>query len=371
MPPRPSDGALAINPSRQPLIHATTATTQRSIQLYESAFNASKLNGNHWNFQIAKSVNNGDGGATFNVVWQSKSVAPNTIIVWQDVYALNWTAAVPAAGVSVTISGDWQACKLGDSYDLDVNGFWTKSLSTTKADTKFMNVGKVLYQYPGVDGIHVVIGVQNASGDFDTIYVDPTPLPLNSSAKYQPQELVEWWYQADFRTSTMISSASTATGGVDLSSPAPTTNKYYYSTTYNYDSGTWITSADTPPQSLYSPPRDISSITDVAPGLFSIWSAALKVLFNVALSDKQQGNASAKLGALLRVRYKDVEVSVIDNLTMDVSIGAPKRARPNSNDAVGAVTDDLIAEVSDFLQFEVDDGDLPGDESWNIEKTVG
>jgi hypothetical protein len=213
--------------------------------------------------------------------------------------------------------------------------------------------------------------VQNASGNFDTIYVDPTPLPLNSSAKYQPQELVEWWYQTDIRTSTMISSASTAIAGVNLSRPAPTTNKYYYSTTYNYDSGTWITSADTPPQSLYAPSQDIASITDVPLGLFSIWSAALKILFKVALSDKQPASASAKLGALLRVKYGDVEVTVIDSLTMDVTIGAPKRARPNSNDAVGVVTDDLIAEVSDLLQFEADDGDLPDNESWNIEKIEG
>jgi len=355
----------------QPQIHAAAATTQRTIQVYESAFNANKLNSYGWNFQIAKSVNNGDGNAAFNVIWQSKSVAPNTLIVWQDVYALNWTAAVPAAGVSVTISGEWQSCMLGESYDLNATGFWTKSTSTTKADPKFMNVGNMLYQYPGADGIHIVIGIQNAGGNFDPIYVDPTPLPPNSSAKYQPQELVQWWYQADIRTSTMISGASTAIGGVDLSSPAPTTNKYYYSTTYNYDSGTWITSADTPPQSLYIPPQDIVDIIDVPLGLFSIWSTFLKVIFDVALSKTQQARASAKLGALLRVRYKDVEVTVIDNITMDVAIGAPKRARQNSNDAVGVVTDDLVAEVSDLLQFEVDDEDLPDNESWSIEKVVG
>ncbi|KAN0073371.1 hypothetical protein V8E54_008591 [Elaphomyces granulatus] len=349
---------------------AATPTTQRSIQVWESAFNATKLSDNKWNFQIAKSVNNGDGNKTFNVVWQSKSIAPNTLIVWQDVYALNWTAVVPAPGVSVTISGEWQLCKLGESYDLDNTGFWTKSQGTAP-DKTFMNVGNIQYKYPGVDGIHIVIGVQNPRGNFDIIYVDPTSLPPGSSAKYQPQELVKWWYQVDNQTSTMISSASTGYGGIDLSAPAKTTLKYYYSTTFNYDSGTWVTSEDEPPQSLYDPPQDLANIQDTPLGLCSIWPVLLKIMFKVVLGAAVQTSASAKLGALLRVQYKDVSVTVIDDLNFQVNLGAPKAAKPNSSDAIGSVTEDIITNVSDLLQFEVDDGDLPSDESWDIQKIQG
>jgi hypothetical protein len=361
---KPSHGATDIKTAAR----LRTATNQRTIQVWESAFNASKLNDYHWNFQIAKSVYNGDGTATFNVVWQSKSVAPNTLIVWQDAYALNWTATVPAPGVSVTVFGDWQACSPGQSYDLDPYGFWTptKPDPNVKPDPKFMNVGNIQYKYPDVDGIHIVIGVQNDNGGVDIIYVDPTALPPNSSAKYQPKELVEWWYQTDIRTSTMINGASTAIGRVDLSTPAPTTQDYYYSTTFNYDDGTWVTSPDTPSTVLYSPA--LHGLGD--PPLFSLWSAILEIIFNLAVSDT--ATVSAKLGALLRVKYNNVEVTVLDSLHFQVSIGAPKRVRPNSSDAIGVVTDDITAEVSDLLQFEVDDGDLQsqsGDAlSWNVVK---
>ncbi len=232
-----------------------TRTTSRQIHVWESAYNAQKLKKNHWNFQIAKSVAIADGSVSYNVVWQSKSIAPHTRISWKDRYALNWTADVPAEGLSVTVSGEWQLCALGGAYDLDENGFWAKSPASVKRDSKFMTVGGVNYAYPGADGIHIVVGIQNADDGFDVIYVDPTSLAKGSSAKYQPQDKIHWWYQTDMRSSTMISTAFTAKGSVDLSKPGPTTNDYYYSTTYNYNTGTWITSEDQPNELLYAPPK--------------------------------------------------------------------------------------------------------------------
>lgn len=338
-------------------------TPSRTIQVWETAYNAKELSQNHWNFQIAKSVATGSGGKAFNIVWQSKNVAPSTTISWKSVYGLNWTAEIPAEGLSVTLSGDWQACSLGDIYDLDSNGFWTTS--TAKADSNYMNVGKVNYAYPNVDGIHIVVGIQNDAGSFDLIYVDPTALAVGDSAKYQPQESVEWWYQTNMRNATMIESASTAIGGVDFSKPAPDTGNYYYSTTYNYKSGNWITSQDTPESKLYAAAQlgfDAKSTY-----VYSILPAILKVVFGIAVGKDKQVSASAGLKSLLDVKFGGVHVKFIDDLNLKVQLGSIKRAKPHSDDSLAVVKDDTERDVSDCLQVVYDDGDLPNGESWAVD----
>jgi hypothetical protein len=344
-----------------------TGATQRTIEVWEDRNNAKKLSDNKWNFQIAKSVNNGDGSTSINVVWMSKTGAPRTKITWQDVYALNWTAVVPDPGISVTVSGEWQSCSPGQSFDLDENGFWVTSPKHGPSfDPKFMNVGEVLYKYKGVDGIHIVIGVQNPSGDFDTIYVDPTSLPPSSSAKYLPLEFVEWWYQTDNRTSTMMSGASTAIGGVDFTKPAETTEQYYYSTTYDYDSGTWITSEDKPPQALYT-----AAAKDFTPRLYGIYPLILGITFGVSLHDDEKQTVSTKLEALLKVLRYNATVQVVNNVTFEVTINAPSSTRLNSDDIFATVTHNVIAAVQDLLKFEAACGDLPDGETWTVTKTGG
>jgi len=32
-----------------------------------------------------------------------------------------------------------------------------------------MNIGKNNYQYPGADGIHIIVGIQNSDGSFDPV----------------------------------------------------------------------------------------------------------------------------------------------------------------------------------------------------------
>ena len=219
-------------------------------------------------------------------------------------YALNWTSEVPAEGLAVTVSGEWQTCTLGGAYDLNKDGFWSKSPESVKPNSKFMTVGGVRYSYPGVDGIHIVIGIQNADGNFDIIYVDPTSLAKGSSAKYQPQETVQWWYQTDMRSSTMISTAVASQGSVDLSKPGPITNEYYYSTTYNHNSGTWITSEDEPNEVLYAPPQESFTAEAISPP--SLWPTIVKAIFKIAVSTDKQASASASLKGLLDARYKDV-----------------------------------------------------------------
>jgi len=328
------------------------------------------LSQNHWNFQIAKSVSTPDQAAHSNVVWQSKALAPRTIIQWKDLYGLNWTSTLPDPGVTVTIGGKWQACAKGEVFDIDSNGFFTAS--QVAKDKNFLKVGKVNYQYPGAPGLHIIIGIQNSEGYFDPIYVDPTALALNDTASYQPQEEIQWWYQTDMRTSTMISTASTSLGGVDFSKPAPTTNKYYYSTTYNYESGRWITSEDRPPQTLYVPPLTLFVLepTRAPHKLFSIWSSVWKGVLSIAVGKDKQAKAQAKLKSLLDIQYKDVKVKFLDGLDIGIELGTPKNAEQNSNDAIGAPDDNIKKVIADCFQYLLDDGILPQGETWVVKKAL-
>lgn len=340
----------------------------RTIEVYESAYNAKKLSENHWNFQIAKSVSTGTTLQKPNVVWQSKAVAPRTIIQWKDQYALNWTSSLPDPGVSVTISGEWQACNLGEVFDIDSTGFW--SASTAPKEDNFMKVGKVNYQYPGADGLHIVVGIQNSDGSFDPIFVDPISLILNSTASYQPQETIRWWYQSDMRTATMISNAHTSLGTVDFSNPAPATSRFFYSTTFNYQSGQWITSEDSPPETLYAPPLALVALQSAPSQLFSIWSSIWQGVLSATLTKTQAATATATLKSLLAVRYKDVEVRIIEDLKVNIKLGTPLQAKQNSNDAIGAPNDDIRAEISNCFQYLKNENIIPAGETWVINKVL-
>ncbi len=70
------------------------------------------------------------------------------------------------------------------------------------------------------------------------------------SAWYQPQETVKWWYQTGVRTATMITGADTPIQTYDISQPNPETGQFYVSTTYIYQTGTWINSPNAPPSAM-------------------------------------------------------------------------------------------------------------------------
>ena len=344
---------------------SATAESKREIEVYESPYDTKRLLDNKWNFQIAKSVTDGNGRLTFNVIWQSRSIAPRTKISWNEVYALNWTATVPAEGVSVSIMGNWQPCLLGDAYDLLDTGFWSEA--PNDGARNYMTVSQVKYKYPGVDGIHIVVGIQNADEGYDIIYIDPTALAPGSRAKYQPQGSVRWWYQADIRTATMISSASTAIGTVDLSQPAPATNKYYYSTTYRYQSGAWVTSQDQPSRRLYSPSTDSQVWASPEPRLYNIARSILKVIFSIAIgSSEMKGKVAGGLKNSLEVKYKDVEVKFSNDYNLGVQVGVQKRAKTNSIDEIATAEIDISTDVDEILDGMK--GNLPNNESWTIKK---
>lgn len=166
-------------------------SSERKITVWESQYDGVQLQKNKYNFNIAKAVSDGSGGAAAaNLIWQSKAIAPITEITWNTVYALNWTATLPAKGVSIQVGGTWQKCAKGEMFELTPSGYWKSSQLPPVSG--FMGA-YIDYSYPGAeDGIHVVIGQQNASGGFDPIFSDTTGIPIGGAGQWQPQELVQW-----------------------------------------------------------------------------------------------------------------------------------------------------------------------------------
>ncbi|MCJ1435479.1 hypothetical protein MMC27_004852 [Xylographa pallens] len=218
----------------------------RTVALWESAYNLGKLSSNGFSYCIAKSVLDSTGTLTYNMVWQSKSLAPRASVTWTVQYGLNWTLDIPAGNAQVTVGGIWQACNPGQVFDLDSNGLFQPSSVSSKPD--YLKIGKNGYHYAGTSGVHIIVGVKTPDGQFEPIYVDTTELALNMSSWYQPQEKAQWWYEKGVQSTTMITGAVSEVCDFDLTTPNPSTNTYYVSTTYDYDSGSWSTALTPPPQ---------------------------------------------------------------------------------------------------------------------------
>ncbi|KAK3904208.1 hypothetical protein C8A05DRAFT_32016 [Staphylotrichum tortipilum] len=205
---------------------------RREVQVWEAADDLLALYRNNFNFQFAKSVSGKNGEVTYNIIWQSKNLAPRFNIAWEPIYALNWRPQRDARrGLADVRAGP-------------------DTPSTVPPKANFMNIGKNGYRYEGQNGIHIVIGVKNSAGGYDVIYVDSTELGLNMGSWYQPQETVKWWYQTGVRTATMIAGADTPVHTFDMSAPNPETGLFYISTTYIYATGQWINSPNAPATAL-------------------------------------------------------------------------------------------------------------------------
>ncbi|KAM7218663.1 hypothetical protein V8F06_005982, partial [Rhypophila decipiens] len=230
----------------------------RTLTWYESKIDNDAIKANNWKFQIAKLVATSPNvPPTYNIVWQSKATAPATTLSWKVQYALGWTADAPSDGVTVRITGNWQPCNLGESYDIDTDGYWTSSPNA--GEQGWLNVGKIYYSYPGVQGIHIVVGVWNIkTASYDPIFVDKTTLPHGSSAQYQPHENTSWWLQGGDLTGQVFSQTQSPSTSFDFSVPSdPSTGTYEYSTSYLMASSPdqkWIMSKGPPPTYLTAPP---------------------------------------------------------------------------------------------------------------------
>ena len=231
----------------------------RTLNWYESQEDNKIIASNGWRFQVAKSVATGTAKATYNMVWQSRGVAPKTTIAWRTEYALNWTADAPSDGIAVTIGGDWQKCDKGDSYDIGPDGYWLRSKSQAGATPGWLNVGNVDYTYDGVLGIHIVVGVMNSkTGEWDPVFVDGTQLPRGSSAKYQPQEKVSWWLEGGDQTGQVFRTTKSRSTTWDFTNPSDrATNTYEWSTSFAFVDADWTVTAGPPKLAVFGPPRSM------------------------------------------------------------------------------------------------------------------
>ncbi|ORY09618.1 hypothetical protein BCR34DRAFT_589220 [Clohesyomyces aquaticus] len=216
------------------------ADQSRVLKVVQQEPDLTALVENKFNLHVAKSLVK-DGKPIFNVMWQSRTLAQTMTIEWKTVYGLNWTTDVPTPGHPVTLAGSWKQCDRGQVIDLDETGQWVQSTSSPSPD--HLMVGKNRLRAPAPKGVHIVVGVQAKPGNFDPIFVDNIRLGVGMSAKYQPQEQVQWWYQSDMRSSAVVEGVSTVVETGDYSAKDPVSGTYKKTSSYSYDTGAWVTTS--------------------------------------------------------------------------------------------------------------------------------
>ncbi|TLD24007.1 hypothetical protein PspLS_06968 [Pyricularia sp. CBS 133598] len=333
----------------------------RTIHWYESRFDLEQIKNNGWQYQIAKLVSTDKGKPPIsNVVWKSLALQPRATISWVVQYALNWTVTLPTDGISVTVGGEWQVCDKGQSFDLDSTGEWNPSASPGQPG--WLSVGNVGYSYPGVTGVHIVVGVKNGD-NFDCVFVDPTALPLNSTGSYQPQEQVKWWLEASNLQGSVYSQTRGAIGGVDLSSPAPSTNNYEYWTTYLVKLGTWANSQTAPPPS-YMAARSVFG-ADFKTVEVKPWPQTIVATFGKAVATAMQNTTSVGLAANLDKNGWSVSFKWVGTSGTTLSGRFTKKnTEAGTVEALGAHVDDTSAEDAFNIALNACVADLPAGETW-------
>ncbi|KAK0524343.1 hypothetical protein OC834_005574 [Tilletia horrida] len=250
----------------------------RTITFYESDADLTALSSNTFNLVVGKKVLSSSGRTTMNIVWQSLALASFMEVKWKTQYALSWTKSLPNAGAAVTLTSKWQPCNFGESYDINEIGLWVPSANPAGADPAFLNVGNVGYKYPGSPGINIVVGILNASNNkYEPIYVDPVSLPLQSSAKYQPQESAVFWYEANRISSSFIAQATAKKGEINTTS-ATTQGKFEWWATYLFSTGQWANSVTPPPVSYMALPASDVDDDEPEPVILIDFKAAKEIV---------------------------------------------------------------------------------------------
>lgn len=148
-------------------------------------------------------------------------------------------------------------CNVGQAVDIAASGFFTTS--AVKPDPSSMMIGVNNYSAENPEGIRIIIGVQNAGGSFDPIFVDPSSIPLNANATFQPQEQIQWWYEAGSKQGTVFTKHATKIETADYSGPDPATNSWKKKSTFDYRKGTWATTISEYYDSSFAESRKLKS----------------------------------------------------------------------------------------------------------------
>lgn len=353
----------------------------RTLNWFESEFDATNISNNRWNLQIAKAVASGSGTPTYSMVWKSRALAPITSISWKAEYALAWTATVPTQGAAVRIIGKWQPCNKGESFDINKLGFWQPSAKPAEASNAgWLNVGNIDYAYPNVLGIHIVVGVRNAdSNQFEAVFVDKATLGPGSSARYQPQETVSWWLEGSDLTGQVFSTQKGHSATQDFTNPSdPLTGAFEWSTSFMTVSSQWVITPGAAPQSFTAPPPSAQfaamSLGGNAPLVLQLGGASWIVKLAVPLGTAALGAAGA--GLLNRLKDKlplqkvDVHIEGSGGFMFRVTFNAGGNdGAPGTVASLGApqgASGGLVAAIEEALREIQSSGDLPMSESWQI-----
>ncbi|KAK3389981.1 hypothetical protein B0H63DRAFT_390298 [Podospora didyma] len=348
----------------------------RTLNWFETQADATAIVANKWNFHIAKAVATNSATPSYNVVWQSQAFAPSTQISWKNQYALAWTADVPSEGVAVKIRGGWQKCDKGEAYDINPLGFWDVSKKAA-GEPGWLKVGNIDYSYPGVLGIHIVVGVLNArTGKYEPIFVDETTLPWGSQGKYQPQETVSWWLEASDQSGQVFHSTKSRASTYDFSNPSDAlTNSYEWSTSFVMIGGKWTIAAGSPPQTLTAPPPSAQlaalSIGGEAPVELQLDYASWLIVFAVPLAAKALGAIGAALQEKLKNTFRKININIVgtDGTTLRIDYEAGGNGAPGTVEYLGtplAAGGGPIATIDGALKGLKDSKQIPDNETWNI-----
>lgn len=355
----------------------------RKLHWYESKDDATNIKKNKWNLQLTKAVAAGTAAPTYNLIWKSRALAPKTTISWNVQYALSWTAQVPNDGVAISIEGEWQPCNKGESFDVDSDGYWQPSPSSVPRKADWLKVGNIGYTYPGVLGIHIIVGVLNAdSGLFEAIFVDKTTMQSGSSGWYQPQETVSWWLEGGDHTGEVFSGTRSQSTTQDYTKPSnPLTNSYEWSTSYLFvppnpeDPKHWVISAGAPPQSRSAPPPSAVlaplSLGGEAPMVLQLDRARWIITFARPMAAGVLSAAALSLYNKLKFKLTKLEVSI------EGTSGTKLRVvyEPGNGNGTGTVAfqdaplgaaGGPVATIDGALKEMLANGDIPAGETWVI-----
>jgi hypothetical protein len=350
----------------------------RTLNWFESEADAINIQNNGWNLQLAKAVASGSAAPTYNMIWKSRALAPITSISWKVEYALGWTAQVPDSGMSIRITGKWQPCNKGESFDINPMGYWKRSTEPVEAQyAGWLNVGKIQYSYRGVLGIHIVVGIRNAeSGLFEPIFVDKATLGRGSSGRYQPQESVSWWLEAGDRTGSVFSGTKSGSATQDFSNPSdPVTNTFEWSTSFLTIPSKWVIAGGVPAQSMAAPPPSAQlapmSLGGEAPMVLQLDHAKWIVTFVRPMAAAALAAAAASLYSKLKDKFRRVEITIEGKPgnKLRVMYEAGNGNAPGTVAYLGSplsAAGGPVATIEKALRDMLNSGDIPAGESWKI-----
>ncbi|KAK1519795.1 hypothetical protein CABS01_16563 [Colletotrichum abscissum] len=348
--------------------------SQRTLTWWEGQYDLSKIRDNGWNLQLAQPVASTNAAPAYNVIWQSFGLAPTQQITWDVKYALNFSAVLPGQGVEVVISSKWQPCDKGGVFDINENGFFVPSTAPSKPG--WLKVGEVNYQYPGVPGIHIVVGVFNpATGGYQPIFIDSASLPPGSSGEYQPQETIAWWLEGGNHTGQVFSGTRSRGTTKDVSSPAVSTNKYAWWTSFHFDEGTWSVSEAAPTLALLAPPRSAEFGQDLAgpPVEVTLDPRAWLVALGNAIPPDLQQQVTTYLFNALRNYFNGLQITFTlpDGSRLTITYTSRNGVPPGTVAAValspsGPGAQDPKEIINNALDEALAKGVLPKGETWVI-----